>query len=127
MTCLFSVTCLEVIATMRNLKKKDQLVEAAGDVYGKTLTLLALDVCSDDSVRQCVDSVKDRHIDVLSECRTPLTSLALFTLQGKSDFFFFFLMGCSNCKLYDQIWGCEKSEKSTGNMCKLASQLSLAC
>ncbi|XP_056108556.1 retinol dehydrogenase 8a [Rhinichthys klamathensis goyatoka] len=54
-----------VIATMRNLKKKDQLVEAAGDAYGKTLTLLALDVCSDDSVRQCIDSVKDRHIDIL--------------------------------------------------------------
>lgn len=90
MTCLFSVTCLEVIATMRNLKKKDQLVEAAGDAYGKTLTLLALDVCSDDSVRQCIDSVKDRHIDILSECRMPLTSLALVTPQGKSDFFLIF-------------------------------------
>ncbi|KAK9978084.1 hypothetical protein ABG768_019852 [Culter alburnus] len=54
-----------VIATMRDLKKKDRLVEAAGDAYGKTLTLLPLDVCSDDSVRQCIDSVKDRHIDVL--------------------------------------------------------------
>lgn len=54
-----------VIATMRDLRKKDRLVEAAGDAYGKTLTLLALDVCSDDSVRQCVNSVKDRHIDVL--------------------------------------------------------------
>lgn len=54
-----------VIATMRDLRKKDRLVEAAGDTYGKTLTLLSLDVCSDDSVRQCVDSVKDRHIDIL--------------------------------------------------------------
>ncbi|XP_043081961.1 retinol dehydrogenase 8a [Puntigrus tetrazona] len=54
-----------VIATMRDLRKKDRLVEAAGDTYGKTLTLLSLDVCSDDSVRQCIDSVKDRHIDVL--------------------------------------------------------------
>lgn len=72
---------------MRDLKKKDRLVEAAGDAYGKTLTLLPLDVCSDDSVRQCIDSVKDRHIDVLSECRMPLTSFALFTLQGKSRFF----------------------------------------
>lgn len=86
MICLFSFTCLEVIATMRDLKKKDRLVEAAGDAYGKTLTLLPLDVCSDDSVRQCIDSVKDRHIDVLSECRMPLTSLALFILQGKSNF-----------------------------------------
>nr|AAI55748.1 Rdh8 protein [Danio rerio]AAP74566.1 photoreceptor associated retinol dehydrogenase type 2 [Danio rerio] len=54
-----------VIATMRDLKKKDRLVEAAGEVYGQTLTLLPLDICSDESVRQCVNSVKDRHIDVL--------------------------------------------------------------
>ncbi|XP_063071165.1 retinol dehydrogenase 8a [Engraulis encrasicolus] len=54
-----------VIATMRDLKKKDKLVEAAGDTYGKTLTLQPLDVCSDESVKQCIDSVKDRHIDIL--------------------------------------------------------------
>uniref|UniRef100_A0A8C2Q997 Retinol dehydrogenase 8b n=1 Tax=Cyprinus carpio TaxID=7962 RepID=A0A8C2Q997_CYPCA len=54
-----------VIATMRDLKRKDKLVEAAGDAYGKTLSLLTLDVCSDESVKQCVDSVKDRHIDIL--------------------------------------------------------------
>ncbi|XP_016103649.1 retinol dehydrogenase 8-like [Sinocyclocheilus grahami] len=54
-----------VIATMRDLRKKDRLLEAAGDTYGKTLALLSLDVCSDDSVRQCIDSVKDRHIDIL--------------------------------------------------------------
>uniref|UniRef100_A0A8C1L5W5 Retinol dehydrogenase 8a n=1 Tax=Cyprinus carpio TaxID=7962 RepID=A0A8C1L5W5_CYPCA len=54
-----------VIATMRDLRKKDRLVEAAGDTYGQTLTLLSLDVCSDDSVRKCIDSVKDRHIDIL--------------------------------------------------------------
>ncbi|KAL4648761.1 retinol dehydrogenase 8-like [Arapaima gigas] len=54
-----------VIATMRDLKRKDKLVEAAGDTYGQTLTLQTLDVCSDESVRQCISSVKDRHIDVL--------------------------------------------------------------
>lgn len=61
-------TSLSVIATMRDLKKKDKLVEAAGDAYGKTLTLLPLDVCSDESVKQCISSVKDRHIDILSKC-----------------------------------------------------------
>ncbi|XP_031431609.1 retinol dehydrogenase 8a isoform X2 [Clupea harengus] len=50
---------------MRDLKKKDKLVEAAGDAYGQTLTLQPLDVCSDESVKQCVNSVKDRHIDIL--------------------------------------------------------------
>ncbi|XP_050963587.1 retinol dehydrogenase 8-like [Labeo rohita] len=54
-----------VIGTMRDLKRKDKLVEAAGYAYGKTLSLLALDVCSDESVKQCVDSIKDRHIDIL--------------------------------------------------------------
>ncbi|KAL6460513.1 hypothetical protein MHYP_G00304790 [Metynnis hypsauchen] len=54
-----------VIATMRDLKRKDKLVEAAGDAFGKTLTLEALDVCSDDSVRRCINGVKDRHIDIL--------------------------------------------------------------
>uniref|UniRef100_A0AAY4BI45 Retinol dehydrogenase n=1 Tax=Denticeps clupeoides TaxID=299321 RepID=A0AAY4BI45_9TELE len=54
-----------VIATMRDLKRKEKLVEAAGDAYGKTLSLLTLDVCSDESVKQCIDAVKDRHIDVL--------------------------------------------------------------
>jgi len=52
---------------MRDLKRKDKLVEAAGDAYGRTLSLLTLDVCSDESVKQCVDSIKDRHIDILSE------------------------------------------------------------
>ncbi|XP_076866089.1 retinol dehydrogenase 8a [Brachyhypopomus gauderio] len=54
-----------VIATMRNLQKKQKLVEAAGEALGNTLTLQTLDVCSDDSVKQCVSSVKDRHIDIL--------------------------------------------------------------
>ncbi|XP_026054165.1 retinol dehydrogenase 8b isoform X1 [Carassius auratus] len=54
-----------VLATMRDLKRKDKLVEAAGDAYGKTLSLLTLDVCSDESVKQCVNSIKDRHIDIL--------------------------------------------------------------
>ncbi|XP_035259309.1 retinol dehydrogenase 8-like isoform X2 [Anguilla anguilla] len=50
---------------MRDLRKKDKLVEAAGDAYGKTLTLQTLDVCSDESVRECVHSIKDRRVDVL--------------------------------------------------------------
>ncbi|XP_013880064.1 retinol dehydrogenase 8a isoform X2 [Austrofundulus limnaeus] len=54
-----------VIATMRDLKKKDKLEEAAGDAYGKTMTLLPLDVCSDESVKQCINSIKDRHVDIL--------------------------------------------------------------
>ncbi|XP_041642006.1 retinol dehydrogenase 8-like [Cheilinus undulatus] len=54
-----------VIATMRDLNRKDKLVEAAGDTYGKTLSLAVLDVCSDESVKQCINGIKDRHVDVL--------------------------------------------------------------
>lgn len=61
-------TCISfsVIATMRDLKRKDKLVEAAGDAYGKTLSLAVLDVCSDESVKQCINGIKGRHVDVLS-------------------------------------------------------------
>ena len=52
---------------MRDLKRKDKLVEAAGEAYGKTLSLAVLDVCNDDSVKQCIDGIKGRHVDVLSE------------------------------------------------------------
>lgn len=52
---------------MRDLKRKDKLVEAAGEAYGKTLSLAVLDVCSDESVKQCINGIKDRHVDVLSE------------------------------------------------------------
>ncbi|CAF98138.1 unnamed protein product [Tetraodon nigroviridis] len=54
-----------VIATMRDLKRKDKLLEAAGDTYGDTLSLAVLDVCSDESVKQCINGVKDRHVDIL--------------------------------------------------------------
>ncbi|KAG7316174.1 hypothetical protein KOW79_021040 [Hemibagrus wyckioides] len=54
-----------VIATMRNLQKKERLLEAVGEAYGKTLSLLTLDVCSDQSVSECIKSIKDRHIDIL--------------------------------------------------------------
>lgn len=59
--------CFSVIATMRDLKRKDKLLEAAGDTYEKTLSLAILDVCSDESVKQCINGIKDRRVDVLSE------------------------------------------------------------
>lgn len=67
-----------VIATMRDLKKKDKLLEAAGDTYGETLTLQSLDVCNDESVKLCVNSVKDRRVDVLSESLYPSQLPPLF-------------------------------------------------
>ncbi|KAG7255764.1 hypothetical protein CRUP_019258 [Coryphaenoides rupestris] len=54
-----------VVATMRDLKKKEKLLAAAGDAHGRSLTLLPLDVCSDASVSRCISSLPERRVDVL--------------------------------------------------------------
>ncbi|NWH68396.1 RDH8 dehydrogenase, partial [Geococcyx californianus] len=54
-----------VIATMRDLRKKDKLEEAAGAALGKTLTIQRLDVCSDSSVAECMGNIPGGHVDVL--------------------------------------------------------------
>lgn len=56
-----------VYATMRNLAKKDPLEEAAGHSLGKTLEIKQLDVCDEQSIKTCVNSIPDRRIDVLGK------------------------------------------------------------
>ncbi|XP_053309966.1 retinol dehydrogenase 8-like [Spea bombifrons] len=55
----------KVIATMRNLAKRGALEEAAGAALNRTLEIKELDVCSESSIRKCVDSVPDRRVDIL--------------------------------------------------------------
>ncbi|XP_069823801.1 retinol dehydrogenase 8-like [Dendropsophus ebraccatus] len=55
----------KVYATMRNLGKQDDLVKAAEDCLGKTLEIKQLDVCSEESIRDCVNSIQDRRVDIL--------------------------------------------------------------
>uniref|UniRef100_A0A672UVF6 Retinol dehydrogenase n=1 Tax=Strigops habroptila TaxID=2489341 RepID=A0A672UVF6_STRHB len=55
----------QVIATMRDLRKKDKLEEAAGSALGKTLSIHRLDVCSDGSVAECLASIPGGRVDVL--------------------------------------------------------------
>uniref|UniRef100_A0A8D2IV18 Retinol dehydrogenase n=1 Tax=Varanus komodoensis TaxID=61221 RepID=A0A8D2IV18_VARKO len=55
----------KVYATMRNLAKKDNLIEAAGGTLGNTLEVKQLDVCSEESIRMCISSIPDRRIDIL--------------------------------------------------------------
>ncbi|KAK2541489.1 retinol dehydrogenase 8 [Columba livia] len=57
----------KVYATMRNLAKKEPLEEAAGDRLGKTLEIKQLDVCDEQSIKTCVNSIPDRRIDVLGK------------------------------------------------------------
>ncbi|XP_067829120.1 retinol dehydrogenase 8-like [Heptranchias perlo] len=54
-----------VIATMRNLSRKGKLEEAAGDTLNKTLHIKQLDVCSEESVTECLNSIQDGRVDVL--------------------------------------------------------------
>lgn len=52
---------------MRNLAKKEPLEEAAGHRLGKTLEIKQLDVCDEQSIKACVNSIPDRRIDVLGK------------------------------------------------------------
>lgn len=52
---------------MRNLSKGEALVKAAGRALGRTLEIKQLDVCDEDSIRACVDSLPERRVDVLSQ------------------------------------------------------------
>ncbi|NXX42591.1 RDH8 dehydrogenase, partial [Tricholaema leucomelas] len=54
-----------VIATMRDLTKRQKLEAAAGSALGRTLSILRLDVCSDASVAECMGSVPGGQVDVL--------------------------------------------------------------
>ncbi|NWJ06094.1 RDH8 dehydrogenase, partial [Crypturellus undulatus] len=56
-----------VIATMRDLRKRDALEAAAGAALGRTLRIERLDVCSDASVAECMATVPGGHVDVLGD------------------------------------------------------------
>lgn len=61
------IHCLSeaVVATMRDLGKRGPLEKAAGDCLNKTLEIKQLDACCEDSIRECVNSLPDRRVDVL--------------------------------------------------------------
>lgn len=56
-----------VYATMRNTSKAEPLVEAAGRTLGRTLEIKQLDVCDENSIKACVDSLPERRVDILSK------------------------------------------------------------
>ncbi|XP_038565909.1 retinol dehydrogenase 8 [Micropterus salmoides] len=55
----------KVVATMRDLNKRGPLESAAGDSLNKTLEIKQLDACCEASIRECVNSLPDRRVDVL--------------------------------------------------------------
>ncbi|XP_020021362.1 retinol dehydrogenase 8 [Castor canadensis] len=83
----------QVVATMRDLGKKETLEVAAGEALGKTLTVAQLDVCSDDSVSQCLSHIQG-EVDVLVNNAGvglvgPLEGLSIAAMQSVFDTNFF--------------------------------------
>ncbi|XP_043550881.1 retinol dehydrogenase 8-like [Chiloscyllium plagiosum] len=83
-----------VIATMRNLNKKEQLEAAAGDTLNKTLHIRQLDVCSDESVTKCLNSIQDKRVDILVNNAGigkigPIESLSIQEMKSIFDTNFF--------------------------------------
>nr|XP_012291811.1 retinol dehydrogenase 8 isoform X1 [Aotus nancymaae] len=83
----------QVVATMRDLRKKGTLEAAAGEALGQTLTVAQLDVCSDESVAQCLSCIQG-EVDVLVNNAGmglvgPLEGLSLDAMQNVFDTNFF--------------------------------------
>ncbi|XP_012789967.2 retinol dehydrogenase 8 [Sorex araneus] len=83
-----------VVATMRDLRKKGVLEAAAGEALGRTLTVTQLDVCSDESVAQCLGDIPGGDVDVLVNnagvgLAGPLEGLSLAAMQNIFDTNFF--------------------------------------
>eukprot|EP00063_Salmo_salar_P084548 XP_014059383.1 PREDICTED: retinol dehydrogenase 8-like isoform X2 [Salmo salar] len=55
----------KVVATMRDLEKRERLERVAGDTLNRSLEIRQLDACCEDSIRECVDSLQDQRVDVL--------------------------------------------------------------
>lgn len=55
----------KVVATMRDLERRQALERAAGETLDRTLEIRQLDACSENSIRECVNSLPDRRVDVL--------------------------------------------------------------
>lgn len=55
----------KVVATMRDLGKRGPLEKAAGDSLNKTLEIKALDACCETSIKECINSLPNRRVDVL--------------------------------------------------------------
>ncbi|KAK2833297.1 hypothetical protein Q5P01_017186 [Channa striata] len=55
----------KVIATMRDLGKRMALEKAAGDSLNTNLEIKQLDACCEASIRECVNSLPDRRVDIL--------------------------------------------------------------
>ncbi|XP_029583748.1 retinol dehydrogenase 8 [Salmo trutta] len=87
----------KVVATMRDLEKREPLERVAGDTLNRSLEIRQLDACCEDSIRECVDSLEDRRVDVLVSNAGvgmigPLECHSVSDMQGLFDTNFFGLV-----------------------------------
>ncbi|XP_077069644.1 retinol dehydrogenase 8 [Siphateles boraxobius] len=55
----------KVVATMRDLDNREALETAAGETLNRSLEIRQLDATCEDSIRECVNGLSDRRVDVL--------------------------------------------------------------
>ncbi|KAM6904834.1 retinol dehydrogenase 8 [Xenentodon cancila] len=55
----------KVIATMRDLGKRGPLEKAASRLLNRTLEIKELDACCEPSIKECINSLPNRQVDVL--------------------------------------------------------------
>ncbi|XP_053549970.1 retinol dehydrogenase 8-like [Bombina bombina] len=84
----------KVIATMRNLAKRGALEVAAGKALNRSLEIKQLDVRCEQSIRECVDSIPQRRVDILINNAGvgligPIESQSIEDMQGVFDTNFF--------------------------------------
>ncbi|XP_071241399.1 retinol dehydrogenase 8-like [Salvelinus alpinus] len=87
----------KVVATMRDLEKREPLERVAGDTLNRSLEIRQLDACCEDTIRECVDSLQDRRVDVLVSNAGvgmigPLECQSMSDMQGLFDTNFFGLV-----------------------------------
>ncbi len=63
-----------VVATMRDLDKREALERAAGETLNRSLEIQQLDATCEDSIRECVNSLPDRQVDVLGDIESFLSN-----------------------------------------------------
>ncbi|KAK2916688.1 hypothetical protein QQF64_025270 [Cirrhinus molitorella] len=55
----------KVVATVRDMDRREALEKAAGETLNSSLEIRQLDATCEDSIRECVNSLPDRRVDVL--------------------------------------------------------------
>ncbi|XP_028842435.1 retinol dehydrogenase 8 isoform X2 [Denticeps clupeoides] len=72
----------EVVATLRNLEKRQALERAAGETLNKTLEIQQLDACCEHSIRECLKNLPGGQVDVLGLLFNDVYAASKFAVEG---------------------------------------------